>query len=289
MLYSTMILIILFALLFSMVKARSIITTVAGIGGSSGFSGDGGLAKSARLSYPFGVFVDTSGNLYIADDGNHVVRKVDVNGVITTVAGTGGSPGFSGDGELAISAQLRNPCEVYIDISGNLYIVDGFNHVVRKVDADGVIISVAGTGGFPGFSGDGGLAKSARLTYPTSLCIDTSGNLYIADTGNHVVRKVDAYGVITTVAGTGGSPGFSGDGGLATSARLSSPRGVYIDITGNIYIAEESNHIIRKIDTSGLITTVAGTGGFPGFNGGFATSARLRSMRRFLIYSRCSS
>ena len=256
------------------VDLAGVITTVAGTG-STGFSGDGGLATSARLSGPGVVAVDAVGNLYIADRGNDRVRRVDAEtGVITTVAGTG-SRGFSGDGGPATSAELNDPVGVVVDGVGNLYIADMRNHRVRRVDAEtGVITTVAGTGS-EGFSGDSGPAPSAELRFPSGVVVDGTGNLYIADEGEHRVRRVDLAGVITTVAGTG-SEGFSGDSGPATSAELAFPSGVAVDSAGNLYIADDGNHRVRRVDLTGTITTVAGTSsrGFSG-DGGPATSAEL--------------
>ena len=246
--------------------ATGVITTVAGTG-ISGFSGDGGPATDAQLNEPFGVAVDASGDLFIADTSNDRVRRVDAaTGVITTVAGTGIS-GFSGDGGQATDAQLNDPSGVAVDASGNLFIADTSNDRVRRVDsATGVITSVAGTG-ISGFSGDGGPATDAQLNEPFGVAVDASGNLFIADTSNDRVRRVDgATGVITSVAGTG-TAGFSGDGGPATDAQLNFPVGVAVDASGNLLIADSDNHRIRRVDSAtGVITTVAGTG-TPGFSG----------------------
>ena len=256
--------------------ATGVITTVAG-DGTSGFSGDGGPATSASLNLPRGVAVDASGNLIIADFLNSRIRRVDAaTGVITTVAGDG-APGFSGEGGLATSARLYFPYGVAVDASGNLFIADRSNHRVRRVDAaTGIITTVAGDG-TSGFSGDGGPATSASLYFPSGVAVGASGNLFIADSSNHRVRQVDAAtGIITTVAGDG-TTGFSGDGGPATSARLSDPYGVAVDASGNLSIADRSNHRVRRVDgATGIITTVAGDGavGFSG-DGGPATSARL--------------
>jgi hypothetical protein len=293
MLYSTITLIIFSFAYFNIIATNAInivtgiITTIAGTGGSAGFSGDGGLASSARLNSPSGVFVDILGDMYICDSNNHAIRKIDVDGIITTVAGTGGSSGYSGDGGTASNARLYYPSDVYVDTSRNIYIPDHWNHVFRKVDASGVITTIAGIGGSPGFSGDGGLATNARLHYPAGAFVDASGNVYISDAGNNVIRKIDVNGVITTIAGIGGSAGFSGDGGLATNARLNYPYGVFGDTSGNIYISDYGNHAIRKVDVSGVITTIAGTGGSPGFSGdgGFATNARLNYPLRVIVDS----
>jgi len=242
--------------------SNGIITTVAG-NGTYGYSGDNGPATSAQLSTPCGVALDSAGNLYIADCGNYRIRKV-ANGVITTVAGTG-TPGFSGDNGLATSAQLSYPSSVALDSAGNLYIADPDNDRIRRV-SNGVIATVAGNGACC-FIGDNGPATSAQLYSPSGAAVDAAGDLYIADTNNHRVRKV-SNGVITTVAGTG-TVGFGGDNGLATSAQLGYPQGVAVDSAGNLYIAD--NGSVRKV-SNGVITTVAGGGDVFGDNGP-ATSA----------------
>jgi sugar lactone lactonase YvrE len=234
------------------------ISTVAG-NGTRSFSGDGGDAMLAQLYFPYGVALDAAGNLFMADTVNHSVRKVDVGGTITTVAGTG-TQGFSGDGAAATTARLSRPQRVRLDAAGNLYIADRSNHRIRKVDATGMITTVAGNG-TPGFSGDGGAATAAQLRDPFGVALDAAGNLYIADTFNNRIRKVDASsGVISTVAGTGTS-GFSGDGGAATAAQLGNSYDVASDAAGNLYIADTTNQRIRRVDAaSGVISTVAGNG-----------------------------
>ncbi len=251
------------------------ITTVAGTG-TGGYSGDGGQATSAMLLDPFDVSVDSSGNIYIADKGNHRIRKVDTSGIITTVAGTGKSGG-SGDGGLATAAKLDNPMGVLVDASGNIIFSDSSNAAVRMVTTSGIINTIAGTLGKAGYTGDDGPATSAKLYSPVHLHMDVSGNLFIVDNLNSVIRKVDTSGIITTIAGTPESYGYSGDDGPATSAMLYWPYGVGEDASGNILIGDTMNHVIRKVDTSGIITTVAGIGtqGESG-DGGPATSAGLR-------------
>jgi trimeric autotransporter adhesin len=249
---------------------------VAGTG-SYGYSGDGGQATSAALYYPYGVAVDASGNIYIADTDNERIRMVTKStGIISTVAGTGSS-GSSGDGGQASSAALRNPYGVALDASGNIYIADTYNHRIRMVTkSTGIISTVAGTGS-SGYSGDGGQATSVALRSPQGVAVDASGNIYIADTDNERIRMVTkSTGIISTVAGTG-SYGYSGDGGQATSAALSYPRGITVDASGNIYIADNSNHRIRMVTKStGIISTVAGTGSYSySGDGGQATSAAL--------------
>ncbi|MEI6206532.1 MAG: FG-GAP-like repeat-containing protein [Desulfuromonadales bacterium] len=243
-----------------------IITTVAG-NGSSYYSGDNVAATSASLFNPTGVAVDKFGKLYIADSGNHRIRKVD-NGIITTVAGytdSGVSLGFAGDGGPATSASLFTPIGVTVDKDGNLFIADSSNNRIRKVAAGSGIISTV-AGGYPGFSGDGGPASLATLNYPTGVTLDSAGNLYIADMTNGRVRRIDAVsGVITTVAG-GGTSYYSGDNVAATSVSLY-PTGIAVDSSGNIYIADQNSNRIRKVAAaSGIITTVAGNG-LPYFTG----------------------
>jgi sugar lactone lactonase YvrE len=196
-------------------------------------------------------------------------------GIITTVAGNG-IPGYSGDGGPATSASLSGPSGVVVDATGNLLIADSSNYRIRRVDAStGIITTVAGNG-IRGFSGDGGPATSASLS-PIGVAVDATGNLFIADTGNHRIRRVDeSTGIITTVAGNG-IRGFSGDGGPATSASLNYPTGVAVDGSGNLFIADAANNRIRWVDAStGIITTVAGNG-MPDYSGdgGPATSASL--------------
>ena len=253
------------------VAPNGIISIVAGNGLSRG-GGDGGPATGASLAYPVGLALDSSGNLYIADDYNSNVRKVDTNGIITTVAGDGGQGGFAGDGGPATKALLANPAGIAVDKSGNLYIADRGNDRIRKVTADGIISTIAG-GSTSGFHGDGGPAVDATFTLPTSIAVDSSGNLFIADTNNAAIRRISPSGIITTVAGNG-QWGFTGDNAQATKAQLAGPQGVAVDASGNLYIADTLNQRIRRVDPSGVITTIAGTGaaGFSG-DGSAATAA----------------
>jgi len=250
------------------VTPGGIISTVAG-NGSIGFSGDGGPATSATLWPPLngyqGVAVDASGNLYIADYSNNRVRKVNSAGVISTVAGNG-LPISSGDGGAATSAGLSRPAGVAVDGAGNLYIAELTGARVRKVNPAGIISTVAGSGA-PGNSGDGGPATSASFFAPIAVTADAAGNLYIADTTAARVRKVNAAGIITTVAGNGTHGSSAGDGGPATGAALD-PLGMAVDSVGNLYIAEQNNRI-RKVTPAGIISTIAGNGnaGFTGDRG----------------------
>ncbi|MEA1948214.1 MAG: sugar-binding protein, partial [Thermodesulfobacteriota bacterium] len=236
------------------VDTDGIITTVAG-NGLSGYSGDGGPATEASLYHPSGVAVDTVGNLYVADYKNNRICKVDTDGIITTVAGNGSS-GYSGDGGPASEASLNRPYEVALDTSGNIYIADSWNQCIRKVDTNGIITTVAGSGTW-GYDGDGGLATEAQFRYPQGITVDLMGNLYIADTYNNCIRMVDNSGIIITIAGNG-TGGYSGDHGPATEAQLDEPSGVAVDTEGNLYIADWHNFVVRKVGTNGIITTYAG-------------------------------
>jgi uncharacterized protein (TIGR03437 family) len=247
-------------------EAQRMISTVAGNGTIVSSSGDGGPATSAALGFPAGLAVDGSGNLYIADFLFDRVRKVDLaTGVITAFAG-GGAPGAIGDGGPATSATFVFPANAHIglaaDGNGNVYIADYGNNRVRKVSASGDISTVAGAGslGNSGFSGDGGPATAAMLNSPSGVAVDAQGNLYIADTGNGRIRKVDTAGIISTVAGRGNGSTL-GDGGPATSAQLANPSDVAVDGLGNLYIADVGNGKIRKVSPSGTISSPL-TGGF---------------------------
>lgn len=223
------------------VSISGIITTVAGKG-TEGFSGDGGAATSAAL-YPWGVALDPSGNLYIADGRNYRVRKVSTSGIISTVAGNG-TKGFSGDGGPATSAELRSPSCVAVDSEGNIYIDDEGNDRIRKVDTSGVITTVAG-GGSNGLA-EGGPATSAEISDPVGLAVDSGGNVYFADANNGRIRKVSTAGTITTVAGNG-DYGYNGDNIPALSAKLSTLGGVAVDSAGDVYFVDAQNQRIRKV------------------------------------------
>src|SRR5205823_2706863 len=219
-----------------------------------------------------GIAISSSGTVFVADEANDRIRKINTGGTISTYAG---AVHYGGDGGPASQAVMNWPTGVAIDGAGNIYITDYNNNRVRKMTAStGVVTTVAGTG-VSGFSGDGGSATSARLSLPVDVVLDSAGNLYIVDSQNNRIRRVNTSGVISTFAGTGAS-GSSGDGGPATSAHLNTPEGIGIDASGNIYIADTGNNKIRKVNAStGIITTVAGSGP-PGFSGdgGSATSAR---------------
>jgi sugar lactone lactonase YvrE len=232
----------------------TVFATVAGTRGVEGYSGDGGAATNARLWRLVGLAFDAAGNLFIADNVDQVVRKVDTSGIISTVAGNRSS-GFSGDGGAATNASLYYPSGLAVDQSGNLFIADEFNNRVRRVDANGVITTVAGNGQ-TGFSGDGGAATNATLYNPTGVAVDSSGHLFIADHLNQRVRQVGGNGIITTSAGNGQS-GYAGDGGAATEASLSYPFSLAMDASENLLIVDQGNGRIRRVDTGGTISTLA--------------------------------
>jgi len=213
------------------------------------------------LYYPFGVNVDSSGNVFANDTSNYNVRElVKSSGLVNVIAGTGTS-GFTGDGKPATSAELSNNDGAVEDSKGNIYIADTYNHVIREINTAGTISTFAGIGQRAGYSGDGGPATSAELEYPFGVAVDSNNNLYIADTYNHVVREVTSTGTINTIAGIGQRPGYSGDGGPATSAQLYYPSGVAVDAAGNVFIADTTNCRIREVfAATGVINTVAGTG-----------------------------
>ncbi len=279
-------------------SAQGVITTVAG-NGTLGYSGDNGPATSAKLDIPSDMAIDSAGNVYIVDRGNNVVRKVDPSGVITTFAGNG-TMGYAGDGGPATAAELFLPVTIAVDSSNNVYIGDMGSNGIRKVSTSGTIstfvtfeeasglafdssgnlyvtdhnnfiykLSPSGTrttnvNAGNGFAGDGGPALTAKINFPNGIAVDKAGNIYFADSGNNRIRKIDTSGIITTVAGSG-SPGFTGDGGPATAAKLGigltdTTQGVAVDSAGNLYFTDNQNNRVRKVDTTGIITTVAGNG-----------------------------
>ena len=263
------------------------VRTVAGVS-PGGYSGDGGPATEAQMHEPRMVTFAADGTMYIADTFNQLIRQVSPSGTITTLAGkhTGFVPrdeadcvpNFSGEGGPATDATLSCPHSIAVDPlgTGDVYIADSANHVIRKVDTSGVITSVVGQGGKAGKDGDGGPAASATIQGPKGIVFDKAGNLLIADSQNDRIRRVDrATGVITTVAGTG-TTGSSGDGGPATAAELSEPRTIALGPDGSLYIAEPKANRVRRVDPAGIITTFAGTGstGYAG-DGGPANAARL--------------
>ncbi len=257
-----------------------VITTVVGGDGGLVYSNDDGPATDATLANPDGIVVDSQGDIFIADQDFNVIREVNAKtDDMTTIAGNG-VDGYSGDGGPATDAELADPAGLALDGSGDLFIADAGNNVIRELNlTTGIITTVAGNG-TNGSSGDGGLATDAKLSNPTGVAVDSSGNIYIADQGNNEIREVNATTrAITTIAGDGTS-GFAGDGGQATAAELAGPSGVALDGSGNLFIADTDNEVIRALNLStDVITTVAGTPGMNSYSGdgGPPTAALLDS------------
>ena len=247
-------------------------TTIVAGTGVAGFAGDGGAATAARLNHPADVALAVDGSILIADEGNNRIRRVSPDGVISSIAGAGGS-GYDGDGGPATAALLDEPSDVAIDESGAVYIVDRANHALRRIGTDGVIATLAGNGS-PGFAGDGGVATRARLRFPRDVAVRGDGSVFVADAGNNRVRRIDADGTIETVAGNGGDT-YAGDGGLAVDAGLDTPSAVLPLRDGGVLIADGGHAVLRKLASDGTIATVAGNG-TPGFRGDGGPSAKAR-------------
>lgn len=228
------------------INTAGIITTIAGTG-TNGYNGDNIAATAAQIFDPGGVAFDTAGNIYFADGHNFRVRKIDKSGIITTVAGTG-SPGYNGDNIPATNAELNVPSNLSVDMGGNIYVADYDNGRIRKIDRSGIIHTIAGDS-TQGYSGDNGPATAAELNRPLGVYADVYGNIYIGDTYNNVIRKINAGGIISTIAGTG-AYGFSGDGGLATLADLNEPIGITMDASGDIYFSDFVNNRIRRLSST---------------------------------------
>ncbi len=256
--------------------AGGIISTMAGKA-NSGYSGDGGPAANALFNKPYGLFFDGSGNLFVSDLMNQVVREIyAADGTIQTVAGNGTS-GFTGDGSIAIDAELANPFAAAVDSAGRIFVSDSVNNRVRVVDPiTGNISTYAGNGSTTiTYGGDNGPAVNATLNRPQGIVVDAAGNVYFADNGNNRIRRIGTDGTITTIAGTGTS-GSAGDGGPANKAQVSHPWGLALDSTGDLFIADYGNSRIRVITTDGIIHTIAGGAGvgYTG-DGAIATGAKL--------------
>jgi len=254
------------------VNTAGVISTFAGTG-VAGYSGNGGSATAAMLNKPAALVTDGAGNVYVSDQGNNRIRKINAMGIISNYAGIGVAA-YTGDADSATAAAINGPDGLAIDASGNLYIADAGNNAIRMVSTSGIISTVAGNGTI-GSAGDGGPATAASLYSPSGVATDAAGNLYIADVLNNKIRKVSGTGVITTIAGTGVA-GNTGNGSAAIAATLRYPTGVSVDGSGNVYIADQGNYNVRVINTSGIITNYAGTStsGYDG-DGGLATAAKL--------------
>ncbi len=263
---------------------RNRLTVVAGTG-EGGFSGDGGPAIKAQLLSPHDLAVDAEGNILVADTFNHRIRRIDRQGVITTVAGNGKTE-YSGDNGPARQASLNSPQSIAVDSDGNILIADTHNYVVRRVDRSGMIRTFAGS--VPGFSGDDGPANKAQLSLPMAVAVAPDGSVFISDAGNSRVRRVSIDGKIQALVGYGPGEGvygagFEGDGGPAEKAKIFSATDVELDAAGNLYISDSGNNRIRVV-RSGIITTIAGSGraGFDG-DGGQATAAELNTPQKIVL------
>ncbi|MBL7873406.1 MAG: hypothetical protein JNM78_17440 [Cyclobacteriaceae bacterium] len=238
--------------------------------------GDNGSAADAHLNLPLALHADANGNVILLDAANNLIREIrKSDSTIHKIAGGNSWTDFAGDGGPATSASFNNPYAVATDASGNIFVADQLNHVIRKIDrTTGIISTIAGKGpNHPGYNGDNGAATTAMLNAPKSVAVDKQGNIYISDTGNNVIRKL-SNGMITTLAGTG-SAGYSGDGAIATQAKLNAPQAIAVD-GGTVYFVDGNNNVIRKVDSNGIITTYVGTGasGYTG-DGGPALQATL--------------
>jgi trimeric autotransporter adhesin len=236
-----------------------IITLYAGWPYHQGNAGDSGLAANVATMWgPRGMCTDSKGNLYIADVNNHVIRKVDSMGYIYKFAGNYGCPFYAGDNGYAVNACLDSPMAVAADKWDNIYIADYKNNVIRKVDTNGVITTVAGNNFYSGYGGDGGPATAGKLNGPRGVAVDKYGFLYISDAYNNRIRMVDTFGNLSTIAGNG-TPGFGGDGGGAAGGSLFFPQGISVDTFGSIYVADADNERVRKIywSTTGVAQTQA--------------------------------
>jgi sugar lactone lactonase YvrE len=253
------------------VSSAGVVTTLAGTAGS--FGSIDGTGSAARFRSPSGVAVDSSGNLYVADAANHMIRKVTPAGVVTTLAGTARISG-STDG-TGSAARFNDPWGIAVDNLGNVYVADTFNHTIRQVTPAGVVTTLVGSAGTSGSTD--GTGSNARFNNPFGVAVDTSGYLYIADTGNSTIRKVTPAGVVTTLAGTASSRGSTD--GMGTSARFGfgGPQGVAVDSVGSVYVVDSGNHTIRKVTPAGMVTTLAGTAGVIGENDGWGSAARFNA------------
>lgn len=243
----------------------------AGLPGAAGFMD--GMTNSSRFQLPSGLAMDAAGNIFVADSGNHIIRRITPQGVTSTVAGAAGADGVA-DGTANV-ARFRSPGGVVVDASGNLFVTDTGNHVIRRISADGNVTTLAGTAGQAGAVD--GVGAAARFSTPTTLALDSTGNLYVADSSNHTVRKITASGVVSTLAGSAGAAGAVDATGAG--ARFRSPHGVAVDAAGNVYVTDAGNHTVRKITSAGVVSTLAGTAAAAGATNGSGAAARFNAPR----------
>jgi sugar lactone lactonase YvrE len=219
------------------------------------------MGTTATFNIPYGLAIDATGNVYVGDSYNHLIRKISPTGVVSTLAGTAGMPGgVDGSGQ---TARFYYPRGVAVDTSGHVYVADYYNHSIRKITPAGVVSTLAGTGAPGTLNGTG---KTAQFNYPSDVAIDTNGNLYVADTHNHLTRQITPLGVVTTLAGVGGTSGYVE--GTAATAQFHSPYGVAVDPSGHVYVADQGNHCIRKITPAGVVTTLGVLEGIIGYADG---------------------
>jgi sugar lactone lactonase YvrE len=241
--------------------------TLAGTAGSAGSTDATGSA--ARFSGPYDVSTDLSGNVFVADTNNHTIRKVTSAGVVTTIAGTAGASGSTD--ATGSAARFKNPYGISVDAAGNIFVSDTNNYTIRKVTSAGVVTTLAGSPGSTGSTDATGSA--ARFGTPYGLSVDTAGNVFVADRGNHTIRKVTSAGVVTTLAGQAGSAGSTD--GTGSAARFNQPNGISVDTAGNVYVGDIYNHTIRKVTSAGVVSTLAGLAGSAGSTDGTGSAARL--------------
>jgi sugar lactone lactonase YvrE len=253
------------------INSDGIVSTLAGLGGVSGSSD--GTGTDARFYYPQGVALDSLGNVYVAESGNSTIRKITAAGVVSTIAGKPGSNGFA-DG-VGTEARFSGPQGIAADAFGNLYVADGDNNAIRKITPAGVVSTLAGRAGSPG-SADG-VGADARFDWPVGIATDSAGNVYVADIDNSNIRKINAAGIVSTLAGLAGVSGS--DDGIGADARFYRPWGIATDRAGILYVAEDGNNTIRKITPAGLVSTLAGEAGLAGSDDGSGAEARFETPR----------
>lgn len=235
------------------------LSRIAGTG-EKGYAGDGGPAVEAKFHRPYDVAYDSKGNLYVVDEGNHVIRRIDADGIVTTVAGNG-TAGYSGDGGPATQAQLNEPYNIAFDAQDRMVIGDSANNVVRRIDENGIITTIAGTGQ-QGYSGDGGPATGATLNLPQAVMFAADGRLLVGDEHNHAIRAIDADGTITTLIGNG-TAGRTTDGTPAKEAQLNDPEAMILRPDGTMLILDARNFRVLAVDPAGTVHNFAGRGSAP--------------------------